>query len=109
MGLSKILRHKSVDHIAEGGTAGLTQWVRPQFKIYQEISLATNFPRFLQVLESQKGIQLAVEPTAQVDRAPTLAQPQQQQDVTSKPSKHKRHKIYPVVRISLLHVVEVST
>jgi hypothetical protein len=42
------------------------------------------------VLESQKGIQLAGEPAAQVDWAPTLAQPQQQQDVTSKPSKHTK-------------------
>jgi hypothetical protein len=64
MGLSKNFRHKSAGYTAEGGTAGLTQWVRPQFKIYQEISLATNFSRFLQVLESQKGIQLAGEPVA---------------------------------------------
>jgi hypothetical protein len=42
------------------------------------------------VLESQKGIQLAVEPAAQVDRAPTLAQPQQQRDVTSKSNKHMK-------------------
>jgi hypothetical protein len=34
-------------------------------------------------------MQLAREPTAQVDQAPTLAQPQQQ-DVTSKPSKHMK-------------------
>jgi hypothetical protein len=90
MGLSKILQHKSAGYTVEGGTAGLTQWVRPQFKIYQEISLATNFPRFLQVLELQKGIQLAEEPAAQVDRAPTLVQPHQQQDITSKPSKHTK-------------------
>jgi hypothetical protein len=76
MGLSKISRHKTIGYTAEGGTTGLTQWVRPQFKIYQKISLITNFPRFLQVLGSHKSIQLAREPAAQVDRAPTLAQPQ---------------------------------
>jgi hypothetical protein len=35
-------------------------------------------------------MQLAGEPATQVDRAPTLAQPQQQQDITSKPSKHTK-------------------
>jgi hypothetical protein len=89
MGLSKILRNKTADYTAKGGTAGLTQWVRPQFKIYQEISLATNFSRFLQVLGLQKSKQLAGEPVAQIDRAPTLSQPQQQ-DITSKPSKHTK-------------------
>jgi hypothetical protein len=90
MGLSKILRNKTAGYTAEGGTASLTQWVRPQFKIYQKISLATNFLRFLQVLGLQKSKQLAGEPAAQVDRAPTLSQPQQQQDIRSKPSKHTK-------------------
>jgi hypothetical protein len=70
MGLSKILRNKVAGYTTEGGTAsreggtaGLTQWVRPQFKIQQEISLATNFARFLQVLGLRKSKQLAGEPT----------------------------------------------
>jgi hypothetical protein len=42
------------------------------------------------VLGLQKSMQLTREPAAQVDRAPTLSQPQQQQDITSKPSKHTK-------------------
>jgi hypothetical protein len=42
------------------------------------------------VLGIQRSKQLAREPVAQVDQAPTLSQPQQQQDITSKPSKHTK-------------------